>query len=363
MAVERLTFDPEGDLVLRLTYPSDAEQTKIAGIAKPPEQVDMLVSSKHLRLASPVFKAMLQGSFREGQALQSTGKAEVPLPDDDPAAFKILLDIVHGFPSKVPRSVDLSTLANLSILVDKYRMLEVVSVYVKSFWVPNLRSASPPSSGNMFPWLSIAWVFQLSAEFTEITRMLAQEDSCGPIPHLDQRFPIPDKVIAKIDHQRTQAIAPIFRVIDDIIRVLSSPDPYPPLITQHPFSQQLSANICNGSSHWRHPIKNLNSRSTCDALMLGTVLRDATKLGLHPTPAPPYNGLTVKDVVEKAKGLDIVSLCDIRQDQTFYGGPSDYAHGQMKRIATAIKAAEAAVTGLSLSLIDHPLDLPTSGPT
>ncbi|KAJ5041068.1 uncharacterized protein L3040_005623 [Drepanopeziza brunnea f. sp. 'multigermtubi'] len=337
MAVERLTFDPEGDLVLRLTYPSDAEQTKIAGIAKPPEQVDMLVSSKHLRLASPVFKAMLQGSFREGQALQSTGKAEVPLPDDDPAAFKILLDIVHGFPSKVPRSVDLSTLANLSILVDKYRMLEVVSVYVKSFWVPNLRSASPPSSGNMFPWLSIAWVFQLSAEFTEITRMLAQEDSCGPIPHLDQRFPIPDKVIAKIDHQRTQAIAPIFR--------------------------QLSANICNGSSHWRHPIKNLNSRSTCDALMLGTVLRDATKLGLHPTPAPPYNGLTVKDVVEKAKGLDIVSLCDIRQDQTFYGGPSDYAHGQMKRIATAIKAAEAAVTGLSLSLIDHPLDLPTSGPT
>ncbi|KAI9048632.1 hypothetical protein LZ554_007464 [Drepanopeziza brunnea f. sp. 'monogermtubi'] len=354
MAVERLTFDPEGDLVLRLTYPSDAEQKEIAGMAKPPKQVDMLVSSKHLRLASPVFKAMLQGSFREGQALQSTGKAEVPLPDDDPAAFKILLDIVHGFPSKVPTSVDLSTLANLSILVDKYQMLEVASVYVKNIWVPNLRSASPPSSENMFAWLSIAWVFKLSAEFTEITKMLAREGSCGPELHLNQHFPIPDKVIAKIEQQRTQAIASIFRIIDMIIiSVSSSTEPYPPPSTQHSLFHQTSTNICDRDL-WKDSTSQLITRSTCEALMLGTLLKNGRTMGLHPTPAPPYKGLTVKDVAEKAKGLHIVSLCDIER-RTYQ------AHGQMKHIVTAAAAAEATVTGLSLSLIDVPLGFPTSG--
>ena len=40
-----------------------------------PKKVHMLVSSKTLMLASPVFKAMLQNdTFQEGRELQSTGK-------------------------------------------------------------------------------------------------------------------------------------------------------------------------------------------------------------------------------------------------------------------------------------------------
>jgi hypothetical protein len=123
------TFDPEGDLILLLIQHSEEEDTypdgdndtlgssdEISPIltddfassntlvqypicnpkSEPEKEIRMLVSSRHLMLVSPVFKAMLQHSnFKEGNELQTNGKVEVPLPDDDPDAFKILLDIIQ----------------------------------------------------------------------------------------------------------------------------------------------------------------------------------------------------------------------------------------------------------------------------
>ena len=50
----------------------------------------MQVSSKHLAMAIPVFKALLSHGFSEGEALRTQGTAKIPLPDDDPAAMAIL---------------------------------------------------------------------------------------------------------------------------------------------------------------------------------------------------------------------------------------------------------------------------------
>lgn len=127
--MELQTFDPEGDLILILiqhseeeaTHPEDNDDTLASSDEISPiladdfassntlvqypicdpksereKEIRMLVSSRHLMLASPVFKAMLQHSnFKEGEELHSTGKVSIPLPDDDPDAFKILLDIIQ----------------------------------------------------------------------------------------------------------------------------------------------------------------------------------------------------------------------------------------------------------------------------
>jgi hypothetical protein len=128
--MELQTFDPEGDLILILIQQSEEEDTRPEGDtddtlgssdeispiltddfassntlvqyptcnpkSEPEKEIRMLVSSRHLMLASPVFKAMLQHSnFKEGQELHVNGKVEIPLPDDDPEAFKILLDIIQ----------------------------------------------------------------------------------------------------------------------------------------------------------------------------------------------------------------------------------------------------------------------------
>jgi hypothetical protein len=96
----------------------------------PMDEVQMLVSSKHLMSASTVFKAMLRaGAFQEGQTLNSTGRVSIPLPDDNPDAMKVLLDILHHRNRQVPKTVTLSLMTHLTILVDKYQMVEVLEAY------------------------------------------------------------------------------------------------------------------------------------------------------------------------------------------------------------------------------------------
>jgi hypothetical protein len=96
----------------------------------------MLVSSKHMILASSVFKAMLQGGrFKEGQELAtSTDPIKIPLPDDDVDAFTTLAYITHGHRYKVPETIKASKLLKFAILVDKYQMHKMTSLLSKP-WV------------------------------------------------------------------------------------------------------------------------------------------------------------------------------------------------------------------------------------
>lgn len=238
MAVELLSFDPDGDLLLvladcieqddsterdgldggaieqtatQLSLPDMFASTTLARLetespesppleiepAESQKEVHMLVSSKHLMLASPVFKAMLQYSnFKEGDDLRSSGQVKVPLPDDDPAALRILLDIVHGRVRQVPRHVNLKTMTELSVLVDKYQMLEVVELYVE-MWMSTLKTSVPMFfTADLLPWLSISWVFGLADIFKQISR-IAMRGSTDLFGAHESHLPIPQPVFGK----------------------------------------------------------------------------------------------------------------------------------------------------------------------
>jgi hypothetical protein len=139
---QHMDFDPDGDVVLILkneiecvrepeekvkddnedgghTHPdADRESPSEAEAG----EVYMRVSSKHLSLASRVFKSLLTGQFAESKSLKEHGSADIPLPGDNAAAFAILLNVVHGHLNKVPRMVDLATLTEISMLVDKVQL-------------------------------------------------------------------------------------------------------------------------------------------------------------------------------------------------------------------------------------------------
>lgn len=67
-----------------------------------PNEIEFRVSTKHLRIASPVFSRMIQGNFQESQ------------PNDwNTRALLILLDIIHGHHRQVPRKLDLDTIAQI----------------------------------------------------------------------------------------------------------------------------------------------------------------------------------------------------------------------------------------------------------
>lgn len=140
------------------------------------EKVQMRASSKHLILASSTFRISLSSdTYIEGRMLQSQGTLAFPLPDEDPDAMIILLNIIHGLSSKVPRRVDLDMLSRLAIAVNHRHMLEAVELWSDT-WIENLKSdVGLPKSYTpeiALSWLFIFWVFRKAKDFREITQIL-----------------------------------------------------------------------------------------------------------------------------------------------------------------------------------------------
>ncbi|KAF7870364.1 hypothetical protein EAF04_004110 [Stromatinia cepivora] len=130
-APERLVFDSKGDVLLVFTRQSKSEgETKMSpaesGLKrKAPNDalktVTILVSSKHMTLASPVFETMLSDDkFKEGAELLAKGKVEIELPDDNADAFSIIVQMIHGRNKTVPQQVPFKLLLKLAILTEKY---------------------------------------------------------------------------------------------------------------------------------------------------------------------------------------------------------------------------------------------------
>jgi hypothetical protein len=134
-------------------------------VEEPDVDVHIRVSSNHMMLASPVFKAMLQhGNFKEGRELGTNGSVNVPLPDDNPEAFLVLLHVIHGRNRLVPRQVSMELMTRISNLVDKYQMVEAVEAFSCS-WIEDLKTgiptlySTPEEQEAVHRWVGISWVF------------------------------------------------------------------------------------------------------------------------------------------------------------------------------------------------------------
>lgn len=227
------SFDTKGDLLLVFprrdptTPPPDRANSPAQGaklaltpstelVPYPgPTPIRMLVSSKHLFLASPVFENLLRShsllspetsnsgtpssaaSHSSSNSNASTNPFFVPreleLPDDDPEAFAILLGILHNKLKQTPKVVNLAQLGAIAILVDKYALHEAVG-FVSDTWIRGLRGEIPRSITAEFrPWLFISWVFGLEREFTELTQ-IAQRKSTRNLGEWKSKFAIPLRI-------------------------------------------------------------------------------------------------------------------------------------------------------------------------
>ena len=109
------------------------------------------VSSRHLALASPVFKDMIHSEDEKSHMFREQSFAQVPLADDDPGALLVLLRLLHNQHRLVPRKVDLWMLTKIAILVDKYELLEVTHL-LASDWLSSVKETIPPKlNENLLP--------------------------------------------------------------------------------------------------------------------------------------------------------------------------------------------------------------------
>ncbi|KAH7137303.1 hypothetical protein B0J13DRAFT_527941 [Dactylonectria estremocensis] len=160
-----IKFDPDGDLVL------------VVGTGSPQE---LLVDSRALRRASPVFRAMLSDRFSEAKPKE--GILKVELPEDDFDAFAVLMDIVHGVFDRISSKLSAQELYDMCILTNKYDMTQALRPILASEANAAYKKCSGPSheSTPQLLLLFIAWGTGQHDDFKALLMNIAYFAQPGP---------------------------------------------------------------------------------------------------------------------------------------------------------------------------------------
>ncbi|KAI0861572.1 hypothetical protein F4860DRAFT_513722 [Xylaria cubensis] len=264
---------PEEDVANDDVVPTD-EVNQPNGFHPQEEQWQFKASSKHLALASTFVKKMTTGPWREANEIHDDGLLHWNFEGFDVDAIFIILSIIHGLNRRVPRTVDLSMLAQIARVVDYLDCHEVMELYA-SIWVNHLSDATPGASKEDWDsWISITGVFQNPAIFQNWTRVaIVEKLNC--LPSLE--LPILSQAYDKIDQWRQLHLDKILACIYDHVDRLS---------------EHTSCSI------------------ECDAILLGTLIRQMRANSLPSLrPTRPYEGLSISSVVKTVKGLSVPDWC------------------------------------------------------
>ncbi|KAJ5926369.1 hypothetical protein N7516_008142 [Penicillium verrucosum] len=161
------------------------------------------VSAKHLMFASPVFKKILTGGWKESITYFKKGSVEVTAESWDIEALMILLRAIHGQYYRIPRKLTLEMLAKIAVIADYYECREAL-YFLTDMWIKNVEEKIPTAvSRDLVLWLWIAWFFRLPSQF-KLSTSIAMSQSDGRIGNLG--LPIPDNVIGSMNESREKAI-------------------------------------------------------------------------------------------------------------------------------------------------------------
>ena len=122
-----------------------------------------------LKNASPVFKAMLAPSFKEGHQLAQAGSTEIELPEDDAEAVEIAFKTIHGYNDEIPETLSVDQVFQILLMADKYDCRVPLS-FALECWLKRL---SPETPEQLWTW-AMATIIHCSEEnFTKATSELA----------------------------------------------------------------------------------------------------------------------------------------------------------------------------------------------
>ncbi|RBQ65894.1 hypothetical protein FVER53590_13411 [Fusarium verticillioides] len=159
------------------------------------------VSSAHLMLASPVFRAMLDGPFKESSR-DEDGRFEVKTSECSAQALLILLDIIHGHHRDVPKTMEFSLLTEMAILVDYYECHEIVEMFAENWIASTIQEEEIEGSDYQtnISRLFISWVFGKIELFNSVVCSILKL-TAGPIR---TDLPLPSTILGKLEQWNVQ---------------------------------------------------------------------------------------------------------------------------------------------------------------
>ncbi|KAF4150839.1 hypothetical protein CNMCM8927_005401 [Aspergillus lentulus] len=147
------------------------------------------VSSRHLILASPFFRAALTKGWKETHNLGTHGSVTFTVYDWDDQALMIFLNVIHGQHRDLPWKIGLELLAKVTVIADYYQCIDAIQFMALSWYAflkPTCSDLVRPK--DIVLWLWVSWVLRLPEQFRKVGAMAMDQldermDSLGlPIP-------------------------------------------------------------------------------------------------------------------------------------------------------------------------------------
>ncbi|KAH7231445.1 hypothetical protein B0J15DRAFT_505963 [Fusarium solani] len=274
-------------------------------------EVRFQVSSKHLKLASPVFRAMLDGPWREGTASNGSCRS-ISASDWNKDALLILLNIVHGHHREVPKSLNLETLCKLATIVDYYKCHEIVEIFADR-WLRTMGNGMPTfHSPESTLCLCVAWVFRWPEQFECMTE-LALRHGEGLVETTE--LPIAG-ILERIDEKRQNLISRLLEAIDN-----------------------LRSSLCNDEDVCSFE---------CSSMLLGSLMKEMHKISrLGPLPTKPYNGYSVEGLLQRISNIRSPQWYALR-DLSSHKGRNRHSCNLMQKIQPILDDTEKRLHGWKL---------------
>lgn len=159
------------------------------------QQERLRVCSHSLAHASKPFAAMFQSKWKEGSDLLSENNlVDIPLPEDDTEALRIVCAVIHHRNEMVPRKLAPAAILGVAIVADKYDCISALA-YASRTW---LQLCDTGAQDRMF-LASAAYLLRDAASFREITRSLVLDYDGSYLVLYDEEIEsvMPWKVLCK----------------------------------------------------------------------------------------------------------------------------------------------------------------------
>ncbi|KAI1323967.1 hypothetical protein F5Y16DRAFT_424500 [Xylariaceae sp. FL0255] len=229
--------DPKGDTTLH--------------VGTGPSRFSCNICSHTLSRCSPVWEWKLKLSRSDDPEESPWAETD---PEDDANAMKILLNIVHSKFARVPNYIALNDLYELAVLVEKYKMAEVLRPWAQK-WSHDLISNTAKDKSSNEKALFVSWVLGTRFGFEHFAKDLATvaESTYPKWGECKQ----PRGATGYIIDIRRNMIATYVDILKKLVEDLAKPEKYP---------------HCNCEV------------DTCTDQLLGALIRSFSASGLWPLP-------------------------------------------------------------------------------
>ncbi len=126
----------------------------------------LCIYSLFLKAASRPFSAMFRPDWKEGYNLFGRDRlVELPLPEDNTAALKLICAAIHYRNNIVPQTLTAGDVLGITVTADKYDCIDALKFASGNWLQPRKNEA-----GDLMLLTTAAYLFQNAPAFKEITK-------------------------------------------------------------------------------------------------------------------------------------------------------------------------------------------------